>query len=226
MATVQQKVDQAIDEDIILQGAIARNVVNRRAVARWLERYRDIDAGIDAIYAAVEGYKPSVDGWEARGAWRALKGKAPQRLKPVTILILDRGPESFLELASFFDPDVFEYQESYRIIPSHAAIMLVVDEAYTDDVIDILGPHVTKVDSDYVQTSIQPRHGSDQDEDLDGWRLASIVMALASAGVDVRHAVSAHSEHFVVFPEDQEGVACRVFEELLINPVDERIEDE
>lgn len=229
MVTAREVVETAIDQDVILQGALARGIVNRKAVATWIKQNRSIDASFDTIYDAVEKYEPDTDGWSARTAWEALKGRTPQRFKPVTALILDRTEASFQSLGNLFDPDSFPHETDYRIIPSRGAITLIVDDKEVDSAIQAVGAdQVVHKQADLTQIEILPQHqGPDSlaEDSAEGWVLASVSMALSSAGIDVYYAANGKTGHYIVVSEDQDAQACRLLQELLIDPSAEEIEE-
>lgn len=229
MATVEEVVQTAIDQDVILQGAIARGIVNRKAVATWLKQNRSIDASLDAIYDAVDEYEPDGDGWSARMAWEALNGRAPQRFKPVTALTLDRTEGSFRSLGGLFGSDAFPYQTDYRIVPSEGAVVVIVDDKKLDAAIEAIGAEfVVDQQRDLTQIEIVPRHRDPTaltEDSADGWVLASVAMALSSAGIDIHYAANGATGHYIVVSEDQDAEACRLLQELLINPSLEELEE-
>lgn len=240
MATVSDEVEEVVRKDTALRVALAREILNKRAAARWIVENRDIDASFDTIYDAVEDYNPDSVGSDIPEAWEVLEGRGLQRFRKVVSLTLKRTRQSFAALGGLFDPNVFAYQDNYRIIPSRGVILLIVDEKREDEVTEIIGSEfVVDRNEDLVQITLMA--GMDQDvpsemdeetlrelledqesmadeQKMDGTSLAVVTMALASAGIDVSSIANGGTEQFIVIPEDQSEDACRILQELLAGP--------
>lgn len=214
MPTIKEAVHTAIDQDVFLQEGFARDILNKRAVARWLMKHRGIEGSFETAYDAVEEYEPDPE-LQQQLPWTATEELRLNQTKDVHALLLKRTPESFRQLADLFEGDAFAYQETYRIIPSRGRVLVMVEPRARDAVVEAIGaPLISKEVRDLFEISIKHRTASSVGAEA----VASIVFALRGYGIEVPFVASGATEHFIVVPKAQEEQAMDIVAVLLADP--------
>lgn len=214
--TNAQRVADAIGEDVVLGEALARGVVNHRALARWLKERYALEASEEAIVSAVRRYQ--VD--RSRGG---LFDPARQLLRRSHVNVRSSLVSAVLpntaDVQSLL-PDLFravrtDLGQTLRVISSEKGFKVVLDEANLPLLTDIFGTgSVEQTKRPLTELSVVFPSSALSTPGI----LAVTSQALALQGVNIAEIVEGILQIHILVAEDDAAAAYRVLLALTRGP--------
>lgn len=209
-------VEEAIRQDIFLQEILARDIQNRKAVARWLKKNRGVEADVDAIVSTIRRMEapehPSLFA-DARDA--IVDAKLTVR-GGVSVLVVKRNAKARQRLDKILEViDVSERRETFRFVPSPSHLTVVLDEEKAPAVIGALEDDLVKDRTDSL-TEISFKL-PETERGITGV-LGLVLTVLAQRGIHVSHAMTAAEHQLLLVPQGQQQDAVEAIHSLVIEP--------
>lgn len=138
MGSIAERVAALLDGDSVVQEALRRGIVNRRALARWMIDSHGWEASEEAVVSAIRRYGDAIDDSVHREAMDPFPDAQLSMHGNMSLLVLRRGAPKASRLASLFDLEL-ENGGAIRVIQAGEALTVIVDEANRGRVEDTLG---------------------------------------------------------------------------------------
>lgn len=217
MSSVSEAVREAIEADIFHQEALARDIINHKALATWLKVHAGVEGTTDAIAKALQRYGPQESHRRPLGLEALVGASINLNHEVVAVVSSNRAA------ASERIPDLFQFLDigaldRVRILSSKGAITILTDVKFKQDIIRTLGaPNILGADSNLVEIGVVPSSQSPSAE-----ALCVPISALVAKGIEVPYAFSTATELLLVVRKGQEGKALQILVELvgLVAPPD------
>lgn len=212
MSTVAEMVDQRLSRDGVLREALRRDVVNLRALARWLIATYDWDASEEAVLSALRRRTEDL-GPDPLADARRVYSQAHLNLRSqVALVILVKDPRVEGQLAEVVDAVDYGMGETLRVIRSQRAIKLITDETNLDPVLDLLAEDlvdevlrgVAEIEAIHPPASLRTPG-----------MLALLTEALAYQEINILELVTGVTEHLVVVAEDDAMTTYQAMDDLI-----------
>jgi hypothetical protein len=129
LTNIASEVDRMIEGDGAIRSAMARGLVNVRALARYLQelgRQEGKEMSLEAIIGAIRRY-PIAERWSSQRERGRLFKKLTMRNKIVDVAILN-DPEITAALGRFASTIDYSLGESFRLVSGVESIRVVIDE--------------------------------------------------------------------------------------------------
>lgn len=141
MGGVARDVIAYLETDPVVSEALARGVVNLRALSRWLIETQGWKASESAVLSALRRHSGSVVRSGSLDEARALLRKARVTTKTgICVLTVPRTREMQRRLAGLFEVIDYSKGETLRIVQGEPAVMVIIDEENLARVEHALGP--------------------------------------------------------------------------------------
>lgn len=203
--SVQEAVDEAIEEDLLLQDALARGIVKPSAAAIWLKKNRQIEGDPETIATAVRRYEIGSTSESFEEAWEALDGAHPQQNEEVSVFVVMRDPEA-RTIADIVEAVDEEDHEALRILPSGENLTIIVPRNQRAAVKGVLDPdlHRSPIE-DLAEFAVSPGAGTSPNADA----LAIIISGLTAQGIEVPYAFHSADQILLYVHPDDSGEAFK-----------------
>lgn len=137
---ISDEVAAHLSHDVIVQEALARGIVNRRALARWL-----IDNGVpgseEAVLSAIRRHAETGNGTRLKPAYELLSGAHLNIRSGMCVILLDKRPTVQKELPRLFEAVDYSKGEALRVIHGKRSIKVILDEMNQEPVVDMVPDH-------------------------------------------------------------------------------------
>lgn len=211
MSTIEEVVHEILDGDIFLRVTLKRNIQNKQALARWVQKEHALDAGVDSIVDAVDTYEPGTDSGLLSRAREAMSAASFSANVPVSALNVQRRESTHESLGSLFDIVDGDEEDAIRIVPAGGTFSVVVDRDHRDEVVEEIGARwITGPGKDLVEVVVKPTGSSEPGGDI----LGLAITTLNAAGITVRHAMSGVEEQLLLVDESDASDAYEVLTQL------------
>lgn len=212
-------VEEAIRQDIYLQEILARDIQNRKAVARWLKKYRGIEEDVEAIVSTIRRMDTPEHPSLFEDAREALVDVKVGVRGGVSVLVVKRNAKARQRLDKILEViDVSERRETFRFVPSPSSLTVVMDEEKTEAVTQALGDDLIKdQEDDLTELSFKL---SRTDRGITGI-MGLVLTFLAQRGVSVSHTMTAAEHQLLLVPQDQHQDAVDAINSLVIEPAED-----
>lgn len=209
-------VEEAIRQDIYLQEILARGIQNRKAVARWLKKYRGIEDNVEAIVSTIRRMETPEHPSLFDDAQEALVDVKVGVRGGVSVLVVKRNAKARERLDKILEIiDVSERRETFRFVPSPSSLTVVMDEEKMSEVVETL-------DDDLIEgrkTSLTEISFKLPEADRGITGILGLVLTyLAQRGIKVTHAMTAAEHQLLLVPQDQQQKAVDAISSLVIEP--------
>jgi len=212
MPSTQDAVHEQIDRDIFLREALARDYASPKALAQWLQRYRDVDGSIAAIVKAIERY--DLDTREEipyESAWEPLNHSTVDQLGPACVAVVSKTPEVQEDLPRVHEQINSDHQEILLVIPSSEEITIVCEPEHQDHLRDIFPPSsITRVVQDLHLFSVKPTGGPGPQAPP----TSALVTSLLSAGVEVQYVINSYNDVLILVESEDYPATFRHLNDL------------
>lgn len=141
MTSVAQEVKQALGEDGVIREALRRDVINQRALARWLIDEHGWDATEEAVLSAIRRYANDVEVEVYEEAKRVLSQAHVNMRSQVGIVKMVKTQDVQEQLPQMFDLVDYTKGEALRIIQSERSVKVFVDQENVPSVLEQLDGH-------------------------------------------------------------------------------------
>lgn len=216
MSDKRLTVEEAINQDVFLQELLARDLQNRKAVARWLMKYRGVEGDEDRIVSAIRRMELPERTSLFDAAKEALVDVKVGIQGPVTVLVLKRNEETSKLLNQILGEVKLERRmDIVRFLPSPSSLMAVIEEDQEDDVRDILGEDlIKKTRRGMMEISFEL---PENDESIAGV-LGLVYTFMEQRGIHVLKGFIAAEYEFLLVNEEDAEEAVEAIETLIVAP--------
>lgn len=152
---------RCIEEDLVLHEALARGIVNHRALARWLRETNQWDAPVDSINSALRRHAPAPGDDVFGRARQALRDCHMSTRSKLCMVRVDGGSSVREALPELFGRVDHTRGDVLRIMASERGFKLLLDGRNLEMVEETLGKHnVEEVERGLTELniSIAPEH--------------------------------------------------------------------
>lgn len=211
VAAVPEAVRTVLHRDGVVTEALARGIVNLRALARWIIATEGLDATEDAVLSAIRRqYEP--DGEDPYTDAHGILAQSHLNVRSSVAQITAPRTKSIQEkLSKLLKVVDFEKGEFLYYTHGETGVKIVVDQANLDDVTSLLEPDVRQVVKDLAAVSVvEPPEGL--------WVsgiLSLMTQALALQRTNVIDAVWGFPEYTFFVEEDDTLAAYRALDGLI-----------
>lgn len=214
MSSTQDAVHEQIDRDIFLREALARDFASPKALAQWLQRYRDVEGSIVAIVKAIERY--DLDTREEipfESAWEPLNHATVDQLGPACVAVVDKTPEVQEDLPEVHERINSDHQEILLVIPSSEEITIVFEPEHKDDLREIFPPNsITRFVQNLHLFSVKPTGGPGPRPQAPP--TSALVTSLLSAGVEVQYVINSYNDVLILVESEDYPATFRHLNDL------------
>lgn len=207
---VTQAVHDHLDADGAAREMLARDVLNIRALARWMIEAHDWDASEEAVVSAIRRYDRGPEDQVSFGPAREILAESHVHSRAdVSSLMLPRTPEVHHGLSDLFDLIRPEQGDLLRIIETEKAVKVMVTGQNLDRVLDTMGEDRVLNQQDQLAEFriVGPFEGYQKTPGV----LALLATTLAVRQVNLEDSVSGAGEHLLVVNESD---ALRTYQAL------------
>lgn len=139
MPSVAQEVKASLGQDGVIREALRREVINQRALARWLIDEHGWDTTEEAVLSAIRRYADALEG-EVYDQAKTVLGQAHLNMRSqVGIVKMSKTQDVQEALPHLFELVDYTKGEALRVIQSERSIKVFVDEANIPAVLELLG---------------------------------------------------------------------------------------
>lgn len=205
MGSAAEQARKQLEGDFFLQEALARDIVNRRELARWLKTNRDLEGTVDAIAQGLYDFEDE-DRADAVGA--ALSTLARTDLNHRTGLaaaVVETNGHTSQRLSRLVGRVDVGSKETLRFVPGEDSISIVLEARALEDAREIFGEDVfLETVDDLHEVRLKTPGNQPSPPGL----LDLTLTALTLRGIETQFVTSGYREHFIpVRPHDsQEAV--------------------
>ncbi len=198
MANITKEVWKYLDIDPILRKGLERGIVNKRALAIYIQKKARLDAPPNALISAIRRYETDMP----RGAFsKALDviGFAKMSSKNhIASLTVEKDTEIGKRLPKLFSLVNFNKNEVLRIAQANEAIKIILDEKNLKKAKEILAPHkINQIDKGLAEINLHL--------DERAWETPGIIAVLTNEltihNVSIMEIMSCIPEIVIVFKE-------------------------
>lgn len=212
MEPISKLVASYLDRDGVIQEGIRRNIVNNRALARWIIEKSGADLSEEAVLSAIRRYSAKSGGSVHDQANRLLPHASLSLRSKVTLLVLEKTPVTRKRLSSVFNKIDYSQGEALWVIQSEKAIKLLIDAKNQHEIMKTLGENLvletvenlTEIDVSVPRESITTPGV-----------LASVLNELAFRQINVVEVVSGLPEILIFVHEDDGLEAYRALSHII-----------
>lgn len=199
MDSIVEQTRQEIKRDAIVQEALARGIVNKKALASWLKQHRGVDGSLDTIAKSIARWQPrNQDARDQEAAWRLLEQAYVNEYGPATGLVFQEAPRLRERIATLYREIPLWEQELLLTVPSERTVSVLFEPEHRSLVERTLGAdHIQRTHEGLYALSValhDPPEGS-------GPGLASLLELLAPAlrgvSIEVPFVANSASELFL-----------------------------
>lgn len=199
-----------MDRDMFLAEALSREIVNYRALARWLRREHGLTGAVETIVSALRRYK-SRGGWDLRSAREVLADAHVNTRSGTCTLVLPQAP-GMEDLYRLVSQDAAEGVGRIRVIQTENLVTVIVGQRDLDGILQALGEGLPEeITTDLSELEIiTPASAAG----MPGVQ-ALIAGALAARGVPVSFSVGGHREQLILVAREDALPAFEAIEDLI-----------
>ncbi|MBI2077995.1 MAG: hypothetical protein HYT80_06455 [Euryarchaeota archaeon] len=206
-----KQVQQIFERDGVVNEAVARGIVNYRALARWIMEGTGVVASEDAVLSAIRRIRGSQSVRPFRAAHKVVAESHLNVRSSLCQLTAPRTKGIQERLAAIFREIDFERGEILYYTQGESGIKILVDESNLRTVQAHLGTHILQVTKHLAAVSIvQPREGL-QTPGI----LALLTNALALQNINVVDAVFGLPEYLFFVKQEDTLRAYQALEALI-----------
>lgn len=209
--TLADQVAQLVRRDGVVTEALARGIVNQRALARWIRRQIETEASEEAVLSSLRrlGREAAKDPFADA---RQILGRAHLNVRSrICQFILPRSKELQERLSSVLQEIDFEKAQILYYTQGETVLKILVDESNRESVSKAMGPSKeTVVDNLAAISVVQPQEGLN----VPGI-LSLMTQTLALLGVNVIDAMYGFPEYIFFVNQEQTIKAYEALDTLL-----------
>ncbi len=211
MTSIRDEVERAIEEDFVLRDALARQVANRRGVARWLIEHRGIDSSVSNVASILKGYEDTQPSSSLEAAWAVMDQIAVSLEEQMVALVVRKRVATVKKLRAAIAETEVDRNGVLRFSPGRTTLTLVY-EARDDDAVRGLFDD-DQVLAGYEGLSELVIHGPEDALETPGI-LALITSALAARGIPVLFPNPGSPDVHLLIPTDDGDAALHALGHL------------
>lgn len=138
MTNITKSVQRLLDHDTAIKRNLARDLINKRALAQYIQKQLHINGNLDAVMSAIRRYETDLDGEQHFAKAGSLIKNAKISTKTgIAIIALIKDPSVQELLPKLFTAIHYARGEVLRIIQAEESIKVIVDEKNVSKVVDM-----------------------------------------------------------------------------------------
>lgn len=138
MTNIARDVQRLLDHDVAIRRDLNRGLINKRALAVYLQKQLHLSGSVDAIISAIRRYEAELTGEQHFSkASELIKNAKISTKTNIAIIALVKDPDVQELLPKVFTLIHYARGEVLRIIQAEESVKVIVDEKNVNKVVDI-----------------------------------------------------------------------------------------
>jgi hypothetical protein len=210
MADIRRRVERVIETDPVIKRGLQRQIINLRALARFILEADDVEATPDAVLGIIRRYP--LGGEEEDGLRRVFRDCELAMRNRVGDLALENGPDIMKRIAEFASTVKTTKGESLRVIVGLKSIRVIADQKALENFRETLRPkEIVRYSTDLAEISLLLPHEAEEAKGT----IARITTELALNDVNLIGVMCCSPESILLLAEKDAPRALEALQRML-----------